>query len=364
MKAMVMHETNAPLVLEDLELDPPGPGELLLRIEAAGLCHSDLHYLFGDFPAKTPIVLGHEGVGTVEAVGDGVTTFAPGDRAVLLWRPRCGTCEYCLSGRPALCPLGRLHAAENVLWRGGTRLHKDGVRYHHLMGDSCFAERAVVSQESVVKIDADVPSEVAAIAGCAVITGMGAVINRMPGLTGKSIAIIGAGGVGLAAVLAAQLVGARQIIVSDLVDARLAKATEVGATHTINSGEVDFASTVQQITGGGAHYALEAIGNQATIRAGFDALRPGGTEVVIGLGHVTDTFTLPINQLVQGEKRVVGSLYGSSNTPLQLPEILRLYQDGRLPLEKLLGRSYPLAEANEAIEYLRTGAVGRVTLIP
>lgn len=364
MKAMVMYEPNSAMVLEDLTLDEPGPGEVRVRIEATGVCHSDLHYLTGGLNARTPIVLGHEGAGIVEQIGDGVTGFAPGDKVVLMWRPRCGTCEYCLSGRPAQCLLGRIHGQTNELLRGGTRLSKNGQRVHHLMGDSCFAEQAVVSHESLIKIDPDIPSEIAAIVGCAVITGMGTVLNRMPNPAGKSIAIIGAGGVGLSAVIAAQLVGAAHIIVSDVVPARLEKARELGATHTIDSRTEDFAARVIEITGGGAHYVLEAIGRQATIRSGFNALRAGGTEIIVGLASVGDELSLPINLLVQGDRQVVGALYGSSNTPVQLPEILRLYQAGRIPLDKLLDRSFPLADANEALAHLRTNAVGRPVLVP
>lgn len=362
--AMVMHGVGEPMVLEELDLDEPGPGEVLVRIEATGVCHSDLHYLAGGLPAHTPIVLGHEGAGIVEAVGESVTGFAPGDKVVLMWRPRCGACEHCLSGRPAQCPLGRVHGRTNELLRGGTRLSLGGQRVHHLMGDSCFADHAVVSHESLIKIDPDIPSEIAAIVGCAVITGMGTVLNRMPDATGRSIAIIGAGGVGLSAVIAARLVGAAQIIVSDVVPARLDKARALGATHTIDSRTEDFAVRVQEITGGGAHYVLEAIGRQPTIRAGFDALRAGGTEIVVGLAAPGDELSVPINLLVQGDRQVTGALYGSSNTPLQLPEILRLYKAGRLPLDELLDRSFPLSEANEAVEHLRTEAVGRPVLIP
>lgn len=364
MKAMVMYETGSPLVLEELELDLPGPGEVRVRIEAAGVCHSDVHYISGALAARTPIVLGHEGAGIVEQVGDGVTAFAPGDKVVLMWRPRCGECEFCLSGKPAQCALGKVHGQTNGLLRGGTRLSKDGVRYHHLMGDSVFAEHAVVSQESLIAIDADVPSEIAAIVGCAVITGMGTVLNRMPDLTGKTVAIIGAGGVGLSAVIAAELVGAAKIIVSDVVPARLEKARELGATHTIDSSTEDFTERVLEITGDGAHYVLEAIGRPATVRAGFDSLRPGGTEVVVGLGAAGEELSIPINMLVQGDRRIVGALYGSSNTPVQLPEILRLYKAGRLPLDRLLDQTFALEDANAAIEHLRTGAVGRPILVP
>lgn len=364
MQAMVMYEAGAPLVLEQVELDQPGPGEVLVTIEATGVCHSDLHYLAGGLSARTPIVLGHEGAGVVESVGEGVTGFEAGDKVVFLWRPRCGECEFCLSGKPAQCTLGRVHGVKNELLRGGTRLSKDGQRIHHLMGDSCFAEKAVVSQESIIKIDNDIPSEIAAIVGCAVITGMGTVLNTMPDAAGKSVVIIGAGGVGLSAVIAADLVGAAQIIVSDVVPGRLEKARDLGATHTIDSSSEDFTTRVLEITGGGAHFVLEAIGKPDTIRAGFEALRPGGTEVVVGLGSVGEELSIPINLLVQGDRRLVGALYGSANTPLQLPQILRLYQAGRLPLEKLLDRSFPLAEANEALEHLRTAAVGRPILVP
>ena len=364
MKAMVMHEPGTALVLEDLELDQPGPGEVRVRIEAAGVCHSDAHYLSGGLTARTPIVLGHEGAGIVEQIGDGVTSFAPGDKVVLMWRPRCGECEFCLSGTPAQCALGKVHGQTNGLLRGGTRLSRDGVEYHHLMGASCFAEQVVVSQESLIAIDADIPSEIAAIAGCAVITGMGTVLNRMPDLTGKSIAIIGAGGVGLSAVIAAQLVGAAQIIVSDVVASRLEKAVELGATHTVDSSSEDFTERVLEITGGGAHYVLEAIGRPATVRAGFESLRSSGTLVIVGLGAAGEELSIPINPLVQGDRRVVGALYGSSNTPVQLPEILRLYQAGRLPLDLLLDRTFRLDEANEAFDHLLTGAVGRSILVP
>ncbi|GAB3700570.1 zinc-dependent alcohol dehydrogenase family protein [Saccharopolyspora tripterygii] len=364
MKAMVMYAIDAPMVLEALDLDSPAPGEVRVRVEAAGVCHSDVHYLTGALPARTPIVLGHEGAGIVEEVGEGVTSCGVGDKVVFTWRPRCGECEFCLSGRPAQCALGGVHGKFNELLRGGTRLSKNGRRYHHLMGDSCFAEQAVVSQESVLKIDEDIPSKIAAIVGCAVITGMGTVLNRIPDAAGKSIAIIGAGGVGLSAVIAAELVGAAQIIVADLVPARLEKARELGATHTVDSSYEDFAARVMDITGGGAHYVLEAIGRQATIRAGFDALRAGGTEIVVGLGAAGEELSVPINPLVQGDRRLVGALYGSSNTPLQLPEILRLYRGGRIPLDKLLDRSFPLGEANQAIEHLQSSAVGRPILVP
>jgi Zn-dependent alcohol dehydrogenase len=355
-----MRAVGEPLVVEELDLDAPGPGEVEVRIQATGICHSDLHYLSGALTAKTPIVLGHEGAGIVTAVGDGVTGYAPGDHVVLLWRPRCGQCENCLQGRPALCTSGRVHATENSLLRGGTRLHRNGADVYHLMGDSCFAERAVVSQESIVKVGADIPAPVAAIVGCAVITGIGAVVNTVEkAAAGTTVVIVGAGGVGLSAVLGAGLIGASRIIVADLVDARLEKARELGATDVIRSDEENLAERVREITGGGAHYVFDTTGVPAVIRSAFEALRAGGVLTVMGLGATTTEFTLPLNLMVQNDRQVRGSLYGSANTPLQIPRILDLYRSGRLPLEKLLDREFALDEVNEAFAYLRDGAVGR-----
>ncbi|WP_028245667.1 alcohol dehydrogenase catalytic domain-containing protein [Pseudoclavibacter soli] len=364
MRAAVMHRPHEPVIIEDLTLDAPAAGEVLVRIEAAGVCHSDLHYWQGDLAAHHPLVLGHEGCGIVEQVGPGVTAFAPGDKVVMLWRPRCGECEYCLSGQPALCDKGAVHGTTNELIGGGTRLSLNGETRYHLMGISCFAEQAVVPQQSLVRVPDEVPSEIAAITGCAVITGMGVVLNRLPDLTGRSVLIIGAGGVGLSAVLGAQLVGARQIIVSDVVPARLEKALELGATHVINAATQDVVAETQRITGSGAHYAVEAIGRSATITQAIHALRKGGTAVIAGLGSATDTAELPINHLVQQGKRIDGSLYGSSNTPVQVPEILDLYLAGRLSLDRLIDRSYRLEEIDEALASLTSGAIGRPVILP
>lgn len=364
MKAIVMRGIGEPLSVEELELTAPGPGEVEVRIEAAGLCHSDLHYLSGGLTCRTPIVLGHEGAGEVLSVGEGVTTVQPGDKVILTWRPRCGQCEFCLKGRPGLCRMGAVHSSENVLLRGGTRLSRDGEAIYHLMGASCFAERAIVSQESILAVDPAIPAQVAAIVGCAVITGMGAVLNCMPDVAGKRVAVIGAGGVGLAAVMAAVWAGANEIIVSDLVAGRLEKAREVGATHVIDSSREDFVERVIEISDGGADYVLEAIGNKHTIRQGFDALRTGGTEVVVGVGRAGEEVSLPINGFVQHDRHLVGALYGSSNTPLQIPEILRMYASGRLPLERLLDRTFSLDEANEAVAHMREGAMGRPVFLP
>jgi Zn-dependent alcohol dehydrogenase len=365
MRAAVLREIGAPLTLEDVELDEPRAGEVLVRIEAAGVCHSDLHYMTGDLPAKLPLVVGHEGAGIVEAVGPQTTgRVSVGDRVALLWRPRCGECEACLVGNPVLCRFGRVLATTNGLMDGTTRLHQDGQRIHHLMGVSCFAEQVVVSETSVLAVPDGVPPEIAAVSACAVITGVGAVLNAVARPGGQPIAVVGTGGVGLAAVMGAALAGAHPVIAIDIDPAKLELARQVGATHVVNAGTEDVVARVLEITGTGVPWLIEAVGRPQTMRQAIDCLRPGGTLVAIGLSSVDATVAVPINDLVQRQKRVVGSLYGSSNPRVDLPRIFALYLAGRLPLDALIGLRRPLAEVNEAYADLRAGGVGRMILLP
>ena len=237
MRAAVLREIGAPLQLEDVELDEPRAGEVGVRIEAAGVCHSDLHYMLGDLKAKLPLVVGHEGAGIIEALGPGAgARLSVGDRVALLWRPRCGECEACVAGNPVLCRFGRVLATTNGLMDGTTRLHQGGDRIHHLMGVSCFAERVVVSETSVLPLPDSVPLDIAAISACAVITGVGAVLNAVHGATGQPLAIFGTGGVGLAAVMGAALIGAHPVIAIDIDPAKLQVAQRVGATHLVDAG--------------------------------------------------------------------------------------------------------------------------------
>jgi Zn-dependent alcohol dehydrogenase len=364
-KAAVLREVGSPLTLEDVELDEPRAGEVRVRIEAAGVCHSDLHYMTGDLQALRPIVVGHEGAGIVEAVGPQTSgRVSVGDRVALLWRPRCGECEACLVGNPVLCRFGRVLATTNGLMDGTTRLHRDGEPIHHLMGVSCFAEQVVVSETSVLEVPDGVPPEVAAVSACAVITGVGSVLNAVSRPAGQTLAVFGAGGVGLAAVMGAALTGAHPVIAIDLDPAKLELAQRVGATHIVNAGTEDVVERVLEITGTGVPWLIEAVGRPQTMRQGIDCLGPGGTLVAIGLSSVDATVAVPINDLVQRQKRVVGSLYGSSNPRVDLPRIFALYLAGRLPLDALIGDRRPLAEVNEAYADLRTGGVGRTILVP
>jgi S-(hydroxymethyl)glutathione dehydrogenase/alcohol dehydrogenase len=364
MMAALLERVGTPLIVRDLQLDRPHEGEVLVRVEAAGVCHSDQHYLAGDLRSPLPVVPGHEGAGVIEAVGPGVTRLAAGQRVCLMWRPRCGQCRYCLVGRPALCEAAGVQAASGGLLDGTTRLRADDTSVHHLMGVSCFAEYCVVSERAVAPVPPGVPIEIAAITGCAVITGVGAVLNAVGRCAGDGIVIFGAGGVGLSSVLGAVLAGANPIIVVDVVAERLAMAKRLGATHTVDAAEQDVPAVIRDIRPGGVEWAIEAIGRPATLTTAIEVLRPGGTLVAVGLGAVGATFDVPLNMLVQREKRVIGSLYGSANPLIDLPRLFQLYLSGLLPLDALAGRRYPLDRINDAFADLAEGSVGRGIVLP
>lgn len=367
MRAAVLRSAGHPVAVEEVELAPARRGEITVRIEAAGVCHSDFHYMSGDLVAPLPLVLGHEGAGIVEAVGpDGSGRIRVGDRVALLWRPRCGQCDACITGNPVLCELGKVQAATGGLPDGTSRLRLgDGGDLHHLMGVSCFAERVVVNENAAVVVPDGVPPEVAAISACAVITGLGAVFNVVGNTAGRPLLIVGAGGVGLSSVMGAALAGAAPLIVVDVDDDKLALARQFGASHVLNAREVNVVDEVLRITDGvGVPWAIEAIGRQQTLEQALECAAAGGGLVAVGLGATGAGFTVPLNQLVQRQKRVVGSLYGSSNPLIDLPKIFALYLAGKLPLDALIGERLPLADINTAYEHLVAGAVGRGILIP
>jgi Zn-dependent alcohol dehydrogenase len=302
----------------------------------------------------------------VEELGPGAGGHVSvGDRVALLWRPRCGECDACVAGNPVLCRYGRVFAATNGLFDGTTRLHEGEERIHHLMGISCFAEEVVVSETSVLRIPDGVPMEVAAISACAVITGVGAAMNAVHGAAGRPLVVIGAGGVGLAAVMGANLIGAAPVVAVDVDPGKLELARRFGATETIDGSREDVVERTLALTGGaGAPWIIEAVGRPETLRQGVSALAPGGTLVALGISSADATVPVPINELVQRQKRIVGSLYGSSNPRIDLPRIFALYRAGRLPLDELLGGRRPLDELNEAYAELRSGAAGRGILVP
>jgi Zn-dependent alcohol dehydrogenase len=364
MKAAILEEPGAPLRVDDVALEEPRAGEVLVKVEAAGVCHSDYHYMLGHLKCPTPIVLGHEGAGVVERAGPGVTRVREGDPVVLMWRPRCGHCRQCAAGRPAQCELGRVLSTAWGLLDGTTRLRSGEREVHHFLGVSCFAERCVVAEQSVLPIPAGIEPGIAAVVGCAVITGLGAVLNVVGEAAGKSVLVLGAGGVGLSCVMGARLAGAHPIVVADLAADKLALAAELGATHCVDGTADDVAAAVREICPDGVDWALEAIGLPETIERALECLAVGGTAVAIGLGDRRAAFSVRLNQLVQREVGIRGSLYGSSNTTVDIPRILDLHRSGRLPLDRLLGRSYPLDAINEAYDALAAGAVGRAVVVP
>lgn len=365
MRAAVLRQPGLPLEIEDVELDAPREGELAVRVEAAGVCHSDYHYMRGDITCRLPAVLGHEGAGIVEALGPGTSgDIAVGARVAFLWRPHCGRCVACVSGNPVLCASGRVQATTGGLLDGTTRLSVGDETLHHFLGVSCFAERVVISERAVVPVPDGVPAEIAAITGCAVVTGVGAVLNVVERAAGRGIVIYGVGGVGLCSVMGARLVGADPIVAVDVDEGKLALARDLGATHTVIAGSSDTVEQVRAIAPGGVEWAIEAIGQAETLQQAFASVVSGGTVVALGLGRVGATFELPINELVQGQKRIVGSLYGSANPLIDLPRIFGLYLAGRLPLDDLVGERFALDAVNEAYDRLIAGAVGRSVVVP
>src|SRR5262249_23595492 len=273
MKAAVVYEPGRRLGVEEVELGPPRAGEVRVRVGAAGVCHSDYHVMHGDLAAQLPAVLGHEGAGVVDEVGPGVTGVARGDHVVLLWRTSCGRCEYCSVGRPALCPVGTALRGSGLLLDGTTRLRRDDLEIRHFAGVSCFAEETVCAQEAVLKIPDDIPMPIAALAGCAVMTGVGAVVNTAKVEPGSTVLVIGAGGVGLCACIGALLPGAARALAADLKPAKLELATSLGATDVVDSSRDDLVDAVRELTGAGVDYAFEVIGLAETVEQAIRAVR-------------------------------------------------------------------------------------------
>jgi Zn-dependent alcohol dehydrogenase len=354
---------SRPLEITELELDPPGPGELLVRVGAAGLCHSDLSVINASRPRVMPMVLGHEAAGEVVGVGSDDTGFEVGDHVVMAFVPSCGRCEPCESGRAALCEPGAAANTAGTLLSGERRWHDiDGGTMHHHLGVSAFAEHTVVSARSAVKVDKGLPFEIAALFGCAVLTGVGAVINSAGVQTGESVAVFGLGGVGLAALLGARLAGAGTLIAIDVVDEKLALAQELGATHTVKAGD-DAVERIREITGGGAEKTVETVGSEKVLAQAYAATRRGGTTVTVGLPHPEKMLTIPAVSLVAEERTLRGSYLGSCVPDRDLPRFFGLYDDGRLPVDRLLTHTLALDEINEGFDRLAAGRAVRQAIV-
>ena len=351
---------SKPLVIEDLELDGPGPGEVLVEIAGAGLCHSDLSVIDGSRPRVMPMVLGHEACGIVRETGAGVEALWPDDHVVFSYVPICGRCQLCACGRASLCEPGMRANVAGSLLGGGRRFQtRDKKKLHHHLGVSGFSQFTVAAQESLVKIDPGFPLEKAALFGCAVLTGVGAVVNTAKVEAGLSVAVFGLGGVGLSAIMGAKLAGANPIVAVDLLEEKLALARQVGATHTVNVRAGDPAPAVKDLTGGGAHYAFEAAGNERAGQQAFEATRRGGQTIFIGLPHPSKRLALSPATFVHEERTVRGSYMGSAVPSRDIPRYMDLYRAGLLPVDALLSRSLALEEINSAFDVLARGEAVR-----
>ena len=354
MQAAVLHHPRERVEIFDVDLAPPRAGEVLVRIAACGLCATDLHVVDGELPEPLPLVLGHEASGVVEEIGPGVERLAPGDHVVLALVPSCGRCLACRTGRPNFCARSSEMSSTGTLADGTSRLRADGLVLHHFNSVSSFAEYAVVPESAAVAIRRDVPLDVAALVGCAALTGYGAVVRTAGVPAGASVAVWGCGGVGLNVVQAARLAGAATVVAVDLSAEKLAVAREFGATETVDATDAGVVEAVRDVTGGGADFAFEAIGREVAIRQAWDAARPGGTVVVVGMVPKGETITIdPWNFIC--EKTLKGCFLGSARIGIEIPRIVDLYAAGRFRLDELVSERISLAELPDAFDRLRAG---------
>jgi S-(hydroxymethyl)glutathione dehydrogenase/alcohol dehydrogenase len=358
MKAAVLHAVGQPLQIEDVRIDKPGPREVLIRTAAAGVCHSDLHFIEGAYPTRLPAVLGHESAGVVEAVGAEVRTVRPGDHVITCLNAYCGHCRYCLGGRLNLC-------TSEETSRGADeppRLSQGGQALPQFLNLSAFAEQILAHEHAVVAIRKDMPLDRAALIGCAAITGFGAVTRTAGVRPGETVAVVGCGGVGLCAINAAEIAGASRIIAVDVVRGKEALARTFGATDFVCAGDGDPAKAVRALTSGGVDHAFECVGTATTAEQAFAMLARGGTATVVGMIPVGQMVQTPGTAFLQ-EKRLQGSFMGSNRFPVDMPKLVDLYLQGKLKLDALVSRRIGLEAVNEAFAEMKTGAIARSVIV-
>jgi len=358
--APVLVEPRKPMQMMDIELDDPGFGEVRVKMVASGVCHSCLHAADGSHTGiPMPIVLGDEGSGIVDAVGEGCNNLKVGDHVIISWAPDCGACRYCALGFPSLClntpPIGKMAG-------GSTRFHHQGNEVNHY-GPATYGPYIIVPEAGAVWVRPDFPLELAALIGCSVTTGFGAVVNSAGLRAGQSVAIFGCGGVGLNSVQGAVATGAYPIIGIDVLDSKLDKAREFGATHTINLSTQNVLEEVLRLTGNGVDASVIAVGSTDAMKLGLDVLAKQGVEVVLGLPGTGQTFPVDPALLMSGERRIVGSRYGSSNPQVEFPKMVELAMAGRLRIEELVTKRYDLDEADEAFRALAAGEQARGLIV-
>ena len=362
MKAAVLYDYNTPLVVEEVELDGPKAGEVLVQTGAGGICRSDWHFMTGEARTVLPGVLGHEGAGVVKEVGEGVASVKPGDHVILSFVPNCGRCHFCTTGRPNLCDL---HAATpGTMFDGTTRLHKGDQPLSHFGKVACFAEYTVVPETGCIPVPDTVPMDRAALIGCCVTTGVGAAIFNAKVEPGSTVAVVGCGGVGLNVIQGARLLNASKIIAVDIREGQLEFAMKFGATHAVNASHQDAVARVKEITGGlGADYTFEVYGSAETVETAYAMAGKGGTVVVVGIAPIGEKPVINPVSLVRDEKVLKGSYYGSARCHVDMPKIVDLYLSGRLDLDALITRRYKLEDINRAFDDLVQGGIGRGVIV-
>jgi S-(hydroxymethyl)glutathione dehydrogenase/alcohol dehydrogenase len=364
-RAVVFTSPREPVQVSDVLLDPPGPGEVCVAITAAGVCHSDLHVRRGDWAVPAPLVMGHEGAGVINAVGPNVSGLAEGDHVVLSWVAPCGQCRYCLAGHPARCKVAATVVAPGgVLMDGTSRLSLRGERIAHYLGVSSFAERAVVPASGAIKIREDAPLDVVALVGCAVATGVGAVLNTAAVEAAATVAVIGCGGVGLSVVQGARLAGASQIIAVDIRPEKTALAVRLGATEQVDASATDPVAAVRDLVPDGVDYAFDAIGLTSTTGQAIGMLGLGGAAVLVGLPPDGATVSFEPLALAESDQRILGSNYGSTRPAVDIPALVDRFMDGHLLLNELISARLPLESAAAALDDLESGHALRTLLIP
>lgn len=354
---------SRPLQIRDVDLDPPGRGEVLVRIHVAGLCHSDLSVIDGSRPRVMPMALGHESAAEVVEVGPGVQDLRAGDQVVTVFVPSCGHCNPCISGRPALCEPGAQANAQGTLLGGERRLHSGGGVLNHHLGVSCFADHAVVSRQSCVRMEEGLTWQEAALFGCAVLTGAGAIINRAAVKPGDTVAIVGLGGVGMSALMAAAAAGARRLVGVEPDPGKRELALELGASHVVDPAQVDSVAGLLDAAGGPVDVGYDAAGAPAAFESAYALTRRGGLTLTTGLPHPQATFALPIAELVAQEREIRGSYLGSGAPAVDIPRYVDLYRAGRLPVDRLIGRSFALDDINAGFDHLASGSGLRHSIV-
>ncbi|MFQ5667046.1 MAG: Zn-dependent alcohol dehydrogenase [Candidatus Binatia bacterium] len=361
MRAAVLYNSNEPFKIEEVKLQDPQQGEVLVKLGASGVCHSDLSIQRGILPMPPPIIIGHEGAGTIEAVGPGVTSVKKGDHVVLTWLYSCGHCRDCGRGKPHLCDAAAMATMTGAMYDGTTRFTVGGSEMRHWCGT--FSEYTVVPEQAVIPIREEIPLASACLVGCGVMTGVGAAMNTAKVEPGDHVAVIGCGGVGLNVVQGAAICGAEKIIAVDLAEKKLAMANEFGATHTVDAKQGDMVDQIKSLTDGkGVDYAFEAIGNVAVLQQAFQAVRRGGKLVAVGVPGIGQEASFPAFSFPLDEKGIIGSYYGSPRFRFDMPRILDLYMAKKLKLDELVSRRLPLDQINTAMEIMEQGEVARSVL--